>query len=101
MSDAAVVEQASLSPVLRMVLEGLGERVLSYHSQFGDDTISVAATDRLEVVRWLRETPELLMRRAWLCHISFFLHSGMSIYSLDVGILERFLFLDFRFFSGK
>ena len=58
MSDASG-QQPSLSPVLLAVLEGLGERVLSYHSQFGDDTISVEASDRLEVARWLMEDARL------------------------------------------
>ncbi len=44
----------TLSPVLEAVLEGLGDKVLAYHAQFGDDTISIAPSDRLEVARWLR-----------------------------------------------
>jgi NADH-quinone oxidoreductase subunit C len=44
---------ASLSPVLATVLEGLGDRVLGYHSQHGDDTVLIAPDDRLEVARWL------------------------------------------------
>ena len=48
----------ALSPVLRAALAGLGDRVLSYHSQFGDDTITIAASDRLEVGRWLMESED-------------------------------------------
>ena len=49
----------SLSAVLATVLQGLGDKVLSYHSQFGDDTIVVAAADRLTAARYLFQTPEL------------------------------------------
>ncbi len=55
MSDADAGEQTpDLSPVLAAVLQGLEGRVLSYHSQHGDDTIVVAASDRLEVAAWLK-----------------------------------------------
>ncbi len=49
----------SLSAVLTAVLQGLEDKVLSYHSQFGDDTIVVAADQRLEVARFLFEEPGL------------------------------------------
>jgi NADH-quinone oxidoreductase subunit C len=49
----------SLSAVLAAVLQKLEDKVLSYHSQFGDDTIVVAASDRLEAARILFEDPTL------------------------------------------
>jgi NADH-quinone oxidoreductase subunit C len=47
------------SAVLRRILDGLGDKVLGSHSQFGDDTIAVMAEHRLEVIAWLRAEPEL------------------------------------------
>ena len=48
-----------LGDVLSVALEGLGDRVLGYHSQHGDDTILVQADHRLDVARWLARSPEL------------------------------------------
>jgi NADH-quinone oxidoreductase subunit C len=42
-----------------MVLEGLDNKVLACHSQFGDDTIVIAPGDRLEVAQWLAREPSL------------------------------------------
>lgn len=44
-----------LSPVLSAVLEGLGDKVQGWHSQFGDDTVLVAGSDRREVAAWLKD----------------------------------------------
>ena len=52
MSDATG-ESPALSPVLQAALEGLGDRVLGYHSQHGDDTLLVSPAHRLEVAAWL------------------------------------------------
>ena len=61
MSDAAAgAETPALSPVLAAVLQGQQEKVLSYHSQHGDDTIVVAPGDRLEVAAWLKHHDDLL-----------------------------------------
>ena len=50
---------AKQSEVMIRVLAGLGEKVLASHSQLGDDTITVAADQRLEVARWLQQDSEL------------------------------------------
>jgi NADH-quinone oxidoreductase subunit C len=57
MTDSS--QPAEQSAVMTRVLAGLGDKVLSSHSQFGDDTIVVAADQRLDVARWLREDSEL------------------------------------------
>jgi NADH-quinone oxidoreductase subunit C len=49
----------SLSRVLATVLDGLGERVLAYHDQHGDDCIVVAAADRLAVAEFLKNHADL------------------------------------------
>ena len=56
----AGADTPALSPVLAAVLTGLEGKVLSYHSQHGDDTIVVAPGDRLEVAAWLKHTDDLL-----------------------------------------
>ncbi len=48
-----------LSEVLSTVLEGLGDHVLAYHCQHGDDTIVVPPEMRRFVVRWLKESEQL------------------------------------------
>lgn len=48
-----------LSPLLTRALELLGDRVLAYHSQHGDDTIVVAADQRLDVANVLRHDEAL------------------------------------------
>ncbi len=48
-----------MSPLMSRVRAGLGDRVLDAHSQHGDDTIVVSADQRLEVMAWLRQEPEL------------------------------------------
>ena len=61
MSDAAAgAETPALSPVLAAVLQGQRDRVLSYHSQHGDDTIVVASADRAEIAAWLKQHDDLL-----------------------------------------
>ncbi len=61
MSDAAAgSDTPALSPVLAAVLKGLEGTVLSYHSQHGDDTIVVAAADRLTAAAWLKHESDLL-----------------------------------------
>jgi len=54
MSDQESSTPQALSPVLQAVLDGLGDRVLGYHAQHGDDTILVDPSDRLEAARWLQ-----------------------------------------------
>ena len=48
-----------LSPVLAAVLEGLGETVLAWHSQHGDDTILIQPADRATVGAFLKDTAGL------------------------------------------
>ena len=50
---------AALSTVLVTVLVGLEDKIEGYHSQYGDDTILVAAADRLAVCQWLKDHPVL------------------------------------------
>ena len=52
-------EASPLSPVLAAVLEGLGDKVLAWHSQHGDDTILVQPADRLAVAAFLAEDADL------------------------------------------
>lgn len=52
MSDSTAPE---LSPVLAAVLEGLGDKVLAWHSQHGDDTILTQPADRLAVAEYLKD----------------------------------------------
>jgi NADH-quinone oxidoreductase subunit C len=53
-------QRAEQSAVMSRVLTGLGEKVLASHSQLGDDTIIVAADQRLEVAQWLQQDSELV-----------------------------------------
>ncbi len=48
-----------LSPVLAAVLQGLGDKILAWHSQHGDDTILIRPADRFEVASFLMQTPGL------------------------------------------
>jgi NADH-quinone oxidoreductase subunit C len=52
-------EQTPLSPVLAAVLEGLGDKVLAWHSQHGDDTILIQPAERRAVASFLSETADL------------------------------------------
>lgn len=45
-----------LSPLLQIVLSGLGDKVQGWHSQHGDDTVLVAAEHRLTVAAWLKDS---------------------------------------------
>ena len=49
----------TLSDVLSTTLEGLGDQILGYHSQHGDDTILIPPEARRFVVRWLMRHDEL------------------------------------------
>ena len=57
MTDSTAPDQQSA--VMARVVAGLGDKVLSSHCQLGDDTILVAADQRLEVARWLKDDSEL------------------------------------------
>jgi len=52
-------ETPELSPVLAAVLEGLGDTVLAWHSQHGDDTILIQPADRATVAAYLKDTESL------------------------------------------
>ncbi len=52
-------EQTPLSPVLAAVLEGLGDKVLAWHNQHGDDTILIQPADRRDVASFLRDSADL------------------------------------------
>ena len=47
---------ADLSPTLQTVLDGLGDKVLGWHSQHGDDTVLVAGEHRLQAAQWLKDS---------------------------------------------
>jgi len=45
-----------LSDTLQTILAGLGDKVLGWHNQHGDDTVLVAAEHRLVAVAWLKDS---------------------------------------------
>ena len=44
-----------LSETLQTVLEGLGDKVIAWHDQHGDDTVLIQAEARREVAAWLKD----------------------------------------------